>query len=213
MANDLFYRVVRSGSRNSVNGTTYHHLTMEIWEYTSYSQGLTHNAGFVVKWQAGHDTRQDNWEQHEWYGHEIAIEKSHAQDILNCIKVIRRVFSPAFAKAYNSDPLDLLDRLDKLGATYMVYDPRLIDFVTLDDLMPKEYLRYMDNLRTDQAYVSCLARNESEAKDKMLVKFAQQGYKDAVVTFIEADMPVRQAYYCDPPKFYCSPQDIVSFTE
>jgi hypothetical protein len=173
----------------------YSHLTVSIVRETSYD----HKAIVSVSWQSdeGHGY---------WYAPKVKIEVGYSErwtesrNLTNSLD--RWLKKNRYHCIGNLTPKILLEWLKMKRMAEVVYDPRLSDYVGIDQIQDAEIRRWMDDYRktgSGGCTVSVMARTETEAKKKMFARFAtlisetspSDRYDKALARWLQYDRPVR----------------------
>jgi hypothetical protein len=89
-------------------------------------------------------------------------------------------------------PETLVSRLRKSKAVEVVYDNRDGRYITLDQVLPKEFRAWRDCHHNDHCIVGCLARDEEEARRLIASKLADMNGSNELYDWLGAGRPVRE---------------------
>ena len=192
-------------------------LVLRMVEPEDYGRG---DDLFVLRWQSNLDRFGES--ETRWYGTRIQLE---ANTTVNSVTAVQRIVRGAklLARLFGLTPQDgygvgvndvdkVLARLDELGAERVVYDPRTSGYVRPDELLSPEFGRYVDDSSCQSdprngCTVSCLARNETEARQLLASKweetsaFGPERRAAKAAAWRAAGEPVRLCDYDRAPEF------------
>jgi len=159
----MFFTLKREGSASE--GSRYGHAIIEIkLEDQSYGRDV-----LSYRWQCDNESTY-------WYGLRMSVEsdRSYApwEDIERAWKLAKKVSE--------IDYLKIIDKLVSIGIERRVYDCRLSEYIKPSEVMPENFHIYRNDQSIDHCWhVKVLARDEDEARSKMMSEWAkgiQEGY-------------------------------------
>lgn len=138
-------------------------------------------------WQA--NTEQDR--PRVWYAFRFSLERRHLEGLKESAALVRRIMRGC---GNEPDPDVVIRKMERLGFPQVVYDSREKDLVAVSEVKPSEYRLCLDVTPGEtHCHVSCLARNNREAKKLLCLRFAEGNYDALLVRWIEGGKQIRWA--------------------
>jgi len=150
----------------------YEHLEIRIaQEADEYRQDKPSlDRTLVLTWQ-----RSVNGENPlDWYGLHIQVDTNSLENASHVLGILKRVCGKTLDLGWGSTPQQVMDRLTAIGAIECARDPRLSEWVPIQDLAPADFKAWRDvTPGKNGCIVGCLARDEHDAKILILQEFAR----------------------------------------
>lgn len=150
-----------------------------------------------ILWQANRDTPL------EFYGGRFNLKFDSVFHLDETIKLLKKITRQAKDNLGAESMLEALIALDGKVVRQVVYDRRLSNFVSVSDVKPNSFSRYIDDYEKagyGGCYASCLAESEDEARRLITAQFAENPrYDDKFAAWLQAGRPIMRCRYSDPP--------------
>jgi hypothetical protein len=129
----------------------------------------------------------------DWHGFRVKVEVNSLERYREAGRIVRRMLRDQPTEEGEITPQQILERLDAVKGKEVVYDPRVSDYVPIEEVQPAEFHRWADDhkaLGRKSITVSCSAKSEQDAQGQILAQLAAGGHDDLLVKFVQAGKPV-----------------------
>jgi hypothetical protein len=180
-------RLCYTAARYSDVGSPYEHFEIQVF-YQNFL--FTSETTVAITWQTDQNSSR-------WYGCNIQLNSSDSEMLEKSYKLAQRVIRGLEGR----DPEHVLDRLETLKATEVVYDSRVSEFVPLAKVAGPEKKRWMDHwqrMGRSHCHIAVVAETEDEARKLILKEAAERNETRFISQFIDAGQPVFTNGDCQP---------------
>jgi len=143
-----------------------------------------------IRWQSNQATPLS------WYAGKIETSNGDFESIeamRECVAAVSKIVTPT-TEIY--DPEEIFR--DLVNFERYQYDARVGEYVPLTDVLPSDFRPYLD-AHDEYCTVRVMARNDDEAKHKIIKAMADDGHHAALMKWAEAGQPIKIAYRASAP--------------